>query len=195
MENYRELANSVQEIYRDAGKAFGEFQAKSKLNCITGCGKCCLNPNITASQLEMLPYTLELIENGTAQEVYEKLCSIDFSSGSSCILYEKTSSDGLFGKCGAYQNRPSICRSFGASARLNKRDEKEWVVCALIKEKHKEHLVVADIEASPIMGQFASMVSTLNPYLGDKQYPINEALLLILNKVLMAYGYEAESIA
>lgn len=189
MENYRELANSVQEIYREAGKAFGEFQTQSKLNCLNGCGKCCLNPNISASMLEMLPYALELIENNTALSVFDHLASMDFEAETSCILYQKSSFDGLSGKCGAYENRPSICRSFGASARLNKNNEREWVVCALIKERHKEYLSQANIHESPIMGEFASMVGTLNPYLGNKQYPINEALKLMLEKLLLASDY------
>ncbi len=186
MQKYRELADQVKEIYQKSGNAFNQFQKESGLTCLNGCGKCCLNPDISASLLEMLPLGIELIDNNKAEEVFERLSSPQLH----CIFYEKNNPEGNLGQCRAYANRPSICRNFGASARINKLGTKEWVICKLIKEDKKEILDNIDINTSPVIGHFSTQIIALDPTLGRKLYPINEALRLILEKLLFIKQYE-----
>lgn len=184
MEKYKKLAIEVQEVYQISGSTFNSFQEKSGLTCLSGCGKCCLNPDITATMLEMLPIALDLIEKREDQEVYQIL----ESEVKQCIFYEKHDSSGTKGKCTIYNFRPSICRSFGASARFKKDGQKDWIVCKLIKEKDIKKLDKVNINEAPIMGHFASQISVLDTDLGSKSYPINTALKLMLEKLLFLKG-------
>lgn len=188
MESFRILALEVETIYQNAGAVFGEFQNQSGLTCLSGCGKCCLNPEVSASLLEMLPLAIELFDKQIAESTYDKLCEGKLS----CIFYESHVPDGSQGRCGVYKSRPSICRSFGASARLNKNNQKEWVVCKLIKEKAKDSLEKVDISKSPTIGHLANKILFLDPDLGSKFYPINQALKLILEKlfIIQKFGQE-----
>ena len=185
MQKYRELAQQVQEIYQQAGSVFNSYQQNSGLTCLAGCGKCCTNPDVSASMLEMLPLAIELIDQGTALEVYERLQKdLPF-----CLLYQPSDASGLKGQCAAYRFRPSICRSFGAAARISKDGSKQWLICKLIKENHLSDLADIDIQKAPILGFFASQIATLDSSWGNKLYPINIALKLMLEKLLLIQSF------
>lgn len=185
MQRYRELAKLVQSIYSESGSSFNNFQTSSGFKCIEGCGRCCLNPDVSASMLEMLPMALELIDSGMADEVYSRLSE----NLPSCIFYKFTSPDGLKGHCTSYLNRPSICRSFGAGVRISKTGQKDWVICKHIKQNVPELLESVDKNTAPIIGTFASQVASLDHTLGSKLYPINIALKLMLEKLFLLSSY------
>lgn len=186
MQKYRELAKLVEAVYQESGDAFKSFQNQSGLTCISGCGACCLNPDVTATQLELLPYALYLIDHNLADMMLNKLENTDRSF---CISYLMESEDGKKGKCGIYQYRPSLCRSFGASARINKKIEKEWMICKYIKEISKENISQTNIEDAPIMGTFAAQIRTLDYELSKELLPINDALKKILEKLLFYHHF------
>jgi len=50
------------------GEEFSQFQKSSGLKCLEGCGRCCANPDIEASVLEMIPLALKIHDDGKTQE-------------------------------------------------------------------------------------------------------------------------------
>lgn len=185
LQKYRRLAEHIQNIYLQSSETFNNFQKDSGLTCLNGCGKCCLNPEASATVIEMLPLALHLFDEGTADTIYEKLNS----KLPHCLFYTYHSPDGEKGQCSAYNYRPSICRSFGASSRITKHGGKEWAFCKYIKE-NKSHLIERiDIENAPIITQFATQIFALDPAYGSKLLPINETLKIILEKLLLEQNY------
>lgn len=185
LQRYRQLSEEIQKIYLQSSEVFGTFQKESELSCLKGCGKCCLNPEVSASVLEMLPLALYLIDEGMAESIYKKLNS----NLPHCIFYTYHSPDGEKGQCSAYQFRPSICRSFGACSRINKTGDKEWVICKYIKENNSHIIDRLNVEAAPVITQFATQIIALDPGYDSKLYPINVALKIILEKLLLIQNY------
>lgn len=180
MERYRKLAKDIEDLYKESSFAFQSFQKESGLLCLSGCGGCCIHPNIEATMLEMLPLALKIIDNGSENDLYEKLNE----DHTICLFYQKTNSDGSQGYCKVYHERPSVCRSFGASARKKKDGTKEWLVCKVIKEHHQNILPHHMLESAPVIGTFALKIRGLDHNLSKEIYPINMALKLMLEKLL-----------
>ena len=185
LQSLRELSHEIEKIYSEMGEAFSHFQNQSNLACLPQCGACCLAPTVEASALEMLPLALHLLDEGRAQEVLESL----LDPPPSCIFYKKLNDDGSKGFCGVYQKRPSLCRVFGAGARLNKAGVKELSLCKKIKEAHPAFLN-QDISEAPLMGLWKSRVRNLSFALSIHDQAINLSLREALEKVLLLADLE-----
>lgn len=171
--------------------AFSDYQKKSDLHCLSGCGKCCTNPDIEASPLEMIPLALKILDENKLDEWLEKL---ENSNQKPCILYESHSSDGSKGACGSYLERPSICRMFGVAGRLDKYQKVSLSICKLIKENYSELYKTVEKEANPqntpLFGPWTLRLSQLDPDLIQKRMPINQALKKALEKVALYAQYQ-----
>src|SRR5690606_26135422 len=119
MRQLRELSGRISQLFDEMSIEFRAYQNKSDLACLSGCGKCCLNPNIETTPLEMLPMALDLFDRGLAESTLEQIKL----GAPSCISYYATSDDGQKGFCRSYAQRPGICRMFGAAGVMNKRGE------------------------------------------------------------------------
>lgn len=184
MDYIRNLAFEVESIYKESQNSFSSYQSSQKLNCLTGCGKCCLSTQIQSTILEMIPTALYLHDQKRADQIYDALDLVD-TENSICIFYQKHSEDGHLGKCTNYDLRPSVCRSFGAAAVKNKMGEKVASVCKLIKEKYPQEYAQMNLSEAPVIGEFARRIITLDTNLGLKLYPINHALKKAIEKVSM----------
>ena len=71
--NIREFSRELQNIYDEMGKHFSEYQKSTGLHCLEGCGKCCTNPEVEASVLEMIPFALRMYDENRLDEWLEKL--------------------------------------------------------------------------------------------------------------------------
>jgi Fe-S-cluster containining protein len=191
---YKELSLEIESIYRESADAFSGFQKSSSLTCLPGCGSCCLNPEVMATPLEMLPMALEFIRNNNASEILDKMAALN--DNAACALYVRESEDGQRGKCGMYEWRPCICRSFGAGARKGKTGVRELSVCKKIKEANPEHWKLAQENTgeAPLIGEFASRIRSLHPGLTRELLPINDALKAMLEKLLMAFAYDLQDL-
>lgn len=190
MKEYRELAKAISAIYTDSHNAFTSYQRMSGLNCLNGCGACCLNKEISATVLEMIPTALDLFDRGIAEEIYNQLNSREDVT---CYFYHKLSEDGKKGLCLNYGHRPSVCRSFGAAAVRNKYGEKVLSACKLIKEQNPELLKTVNLESAPVIGEFARKVMALDPSLGERVRPINQALKEALEIILHRSEYDKKT--
>lgn len=187
----RSIASQVESIYKDSHETFSSFQQEQNLNCLTGCGKCCLGKEINATIVELLPTAYKLYDAKVAEEILEKIEKLNSEHEIiQCIFYEKHSPDGVLGKCTNYDTRPSVCRSFGAAATKNKEGKKVAAVCKLIKEHRPEEYKNANFENAPVMGDFARKIMSIDSVMGRELIPINQALRFALEKVLFTEEYE-----
>jgi Fe-S-cluster containining protein len=176
--NIREFAFNLQKVYAEMSDTFSSYQSGTGLVCPPGCGKCCLNPEIEASVLEMIPFALKVYDEGKLEEWLEKLES---RTDPVCILLELS-------KCSSYEERPSLCRMFGVAGVLNKRQEVTLSICKYLKELNKN--LPAPTEQTPLLPHWSSKLSALDPELISKKLPINLAIKGALEKIAFYTQYQ-----
>jgi len=168
------------------------FQMKSKIKCSAGCGQCCESPQVEVTVLEMLPLALDLYHRQDADQWLAKAREREFSGP--CVFYKP---DPLFagkGRCLAYALRPLLCRLFGFSTKRDKYSRPVYVTCKIIKaglSAQVRHVQgsPAFLKTLPFMGDYAAKVYNIDPSLGARLYPINEALRIALDKVSLYFQY------
>lgn len=196
--NLAEKSKTVQILFEQLGEESKQFASESGLGCISGCGACCANPEVSASPLEFLPLAFDFCNKGLSETILTLLDSEE--EVKSCIVYRAHSLDGKNGYCTNYANRGLICRLFAAAARKNKYGSKELIICKKIKtekeEKFKETSlrINADLPV-PIASKYYQWIEEIDDSLA-KQYPINTAIRLAVESVLRFkfYQEEAESV-
>lgn len=193
--NLKEKSLAMVELFGELEEESRAFQEEGGLPCISGCGFCCVNPNIAATPLEFLPLAFDLYEKGLAEQVANQL-GLEEKLGN-CILYRPQSEDEKKGFCGSYQHRGLICRLFGSSARRNnKSGEKELITCKILKEKHREDFLGATRRINqgldiPIATGWYTRLEDIDSNL-SRQFPINQAILMALESVLRFEFYQSE---
>jgi Fe-S-cluster containining protein len=182
------LSNSILAKLEEISDAFSGFQKESGLLCPTGCGKCCFNPEISCAPYELLPLAFHLLKTNKAEEVLLKARTITHKSCPFLFVFDEKS--GL-GNCSQYQFRPFICRAFGVGARHDKNNEVNFIFCSVLKNKKEvlSNLDFSKIEI-PFIEDWKRKLEVLDPNLQDTQVPITEALIYILEKVLLWDTYQ-----
>ena len=191
--NIREFSQDLQKIYDQMWDAFSQYQAASGLNCLVGCGKCCNNPEVEASVLEMFPLALRILDENKLEEWLDKL---DNSSQDHCLMYEPHSPDGSKGQCGVYKERPSLCRMFGVAGFYNKHQEVTLSVCKLIREKYPDLTKIRESEVSdktPMLITWSYRLAQIDPGLIQDRMPINQALKKALERIALYAQYQEHS--
>lgn len=178
----------MEEIYLELDKELSEFTQRSGLHCKTGCGRCCLKPDVEATPLEFIPFAYHLHKQGKAIEWLE---NPDLNNSVCAIL--DPNRIGL-GHCTSYETRALICRLFGFSARLNKYGSRELMSCQVIKGEQPEEFLVAQALTLaggqvPLMKDYYMRLQSIDWDLGAKFYPINVAIKMALETVLHYYAY------
>jgi Fe-S-cluster containining protein len=188
----REFAKELQIIYDEMGKSFSEYQKTSGLLCLEGCGKCCNNPQVEASMLEMIPLALKILDDNKLEAWLEKL---ENSTQNHCLMYQPLSLDGSLGKCSVYGERPALCRMFGVAGYFNKYGKVSLSLCKLIREQNgelaKNHEQTVSEEKTPMLITWSYRLAQLDPALIQKRMPINEALQQALEKVALYAMYQS----
>jgi uncharacterized protein len=191
--NLEEKSLEVRQIFEELEVATKVFLEASNLGCLSGCGRCCANPKVSASVLEFIPLAFDLYEKGIAEQALTKLQ--ETSENDFCIIYKSMSPDGAKGMCSDYKNRGMICRLFGSSARKNKSGNKEIITCKPIKMEKKEAFEAASagIENMVIPGSsdYYTRLYNVDFDLTSEQFPINTAILKALEAVL-TFKYYSE---
>ncbi|WP_332912948.1 YkgJ family cysteine cluster protein [Algoriphagus boritolerans] len=131
--NLFEKSQAVRKLFQKLEEESRQFHAESGMGCISGCGFCCVNPDVPASPLEFLPLAFDLYEKGIAEEIANQLALQDQLGN--CVVYRPQKDDPTKGFCGNYANRGLICRLFGASARRTKYGQKELITCKILKKR------------------------------------------------------------
>ncbi len=169
---------------------FSQFQKSSALACVAGCGKCCQNPEVEASVLEMLPFAVKVFEEGRLEEW---LTLLKARPAGSCVLFVSTG-DGGKGYCSSYRERPAVCRMFGVAGYYNKHHEVVLSVCKHIKEAHQlsEKEIRPHTEDVPIIAEWMTRLMSLHPELVSQKIPINQAIYGALEKVALYAQYNLQ---
>lgn len=178
----RELSHSIQLKFDEISKVFGDFQSNSGLTCPSECGKCCFKPDISCAPYELLPMALHLLDIRQAESVLETaLMNLD----SRCLFLQITDEQNGKARCREYQHRPFICRAFGVSARRGKRGT-EYSICRELKSNNDYTPNFSHIDEDvPYIEVWKKRLESLDPKLLEKEIPINQALAIVLEKVLL----------
>ncbi len=189
--NIREFSENLQNIYQEMSNCFSDYQKATGLHCLEGCGKCCHNPEVEASVLEMLPFALKMFDENKLEYWLEKL---EDPAQDFCLLFESHSPDHSKGQCGDYQNRPSLCRMFGVAGHFNKYREATLSICKYIREKYpelsEERGKQATEENTPMLVTWSYRLAQLDPALIQNRYPMNQAMKMALEKVALYAQYQ-----
>ena len=186
--NIREFSHNLQKLYQEMSDSFSSHQKKTGWNCLPSCGRCCMNPEIEASLFEMIPMALAIYDEGKLDEWVSK---IESSQQDSCLALIRGEKEGQ-GYCVQYEGRPAICRMFGVAGYRNKINEVSLSICRTIKESYaiKEIPVNLDINETPMMMEWSFKLAALDQRLIQQRLPINQALLLALQKVSFYAEYQ-----
>lgn len=183
------LARDILDEYSRITEDFSRFQNESKLNCVSGCGKCCFKPDIYCSPIELLPLAMELLVRGQAQAFYDK--SLE-EENKRCLFLNVGNEENFQASCSEYKYRPLTCRTFGVYGRHEKNNEIDLFVCNLIKEHRPNEFdgYKGEIKKIPLIDLCKNRLIALDPQFLEMEYPINRSLRMILEKVLLASMYE-----
>lgn len=182
----------VEELFDRLDNEITNFKSETKLNCLSGCGKCCSKPDIDASPLEFLPWALHLFLNGKAEET---LLELNNSSISTCHVYRPFALlEEYNGSCSNYKYRGLICRLFGYAASRDKYGELRLATCKIIKEGQLENFNNTEEAISkglyvPIFTDYYMQLAQIDYRMGVTLLPINQALKMAIEEVLQYYAY------
>lgn len=184
---------SVLKLFDELDAEIDAFQDESGLKCSSGCGECCLYPEIYATILEFLPFAYKMILQKKAFEILEILKNKEAGT-SYCIIYSPFDLISNHGHCSNYENRGLICRLFGFSANFKKDGTPAMITCTIIKSKYpaifKNHeSLLAYTKHLPIASQYYSKLQSVDLSLSQETYPINIAIRKALEYVLSYYTY------
>ncbi len=190
MSIYRKV-QAVEKVFKALEKELATFKNGTGLKCLSGCGLCCHNPNITATPLEFLPFAYELYKQDLA---YQWLEDVQSSGTSFCKILKPMMIEGDQGFCSQYKYRGLVCRLFGHSASRNKLGQLELATCKTIKSEFPEAYQKAKVHISnsgkvPIMTDFYHQLRSIDADLGRQLVPINDAIAEALKVVLGYYAY------
>ena len=185
------MVRAVEKVFHDLDEKIGIFQNSTSLKCISGCGKCCFKADIEATILEFLPLAFHYYKSGKALRIYE---SISENKSPICNLLSPVIADPMSGFCSEYRYRGLICRLFGFSARRNKLGFPELFTCKVIKDNQPIEYAAASVNIKdglgiPVVGDYYMKLRSIDPDLGGKTYPINEAILKAFETVMNYYYF------
>lgn len=182
----QDKTDNIKRVYRELDSEIEVFKAATALGCVNGCGRCCENPDVCATLLEVLPLVYELWQNGQAEVVLEK---IQADEKGWCVFYQPDPLVAGKGRCSVYPHRPLICRLFGFSTKNDKYGRPDLVTCSTMKSHcaseyaRTEQLLKSGQLAAPRMQDHAMKIFNIDPSLGQEQLPINKAVAIAIEKV------------
>ena len=190
MQRLQQLSAQVETVFAEIGQRYAQYQRDRGLFCRSGCGECCLHPGIEATVLEMLPLAYQLIAEGKAESTLDALAEHKLPG---CFFYSRHSEDGKMGQCSVYQQRPGICRLFGAAGYNGREGEVLLSLCKNIKADHPvayaDTLIALESDPPPMIRNGKEQIRQIDYELGGLNYPINEAMRQALEKVLFEQYY------
>ena len=182
----RKKISHLLKLYQQLDQHIAKFQKESGLQCLQGCGKCCENPNIEITYLDIFPLAEELWSTGQTAFWLERIQQIN--SQGPCVFYKPDPVVAGHGRCSVYPWRPLLCRLFGFSAVQNKHERPALVTCAVIKERLAQKVKETQQRLDqgldvPLMSLYAQKVYNIDPHFGRELLPINRAVQMALERI------------
>jgi len=181
--------HDILRIYREWDRVTLCFQRTTGIRCPQGCGLCCESRSVEATVLECLPLAHAIHRGRESETILSAIQEKADQGDLRCVLYQSIGESSGTGRCGCYPYRPLICRLFGFSTRRNKRGERELCLCRVFREGNPAapgSLEGKEIRAMvlPVYQDSFMRIATLDPGLGTRLFPINEALRQALEDLL-----------
>ena len=170
----------ITQIFNQIDQEIEIFQQTSGLQCPSGCGKCCENPQVETTSLEVLPLALELVRRNEAEYWLDQALGSNYAGV--CIFYQPDATIAGNGRCGVYAWRPAICRLFGFANITNKYNQPELAACKIHKQTMPEVLANLPVGLAPNFSDFSMQLRNLQPAQSDL-VPINQAVAIAINKM------------
>lgn len=161
------------------------------MHCLSGCGRCCMKPDIEASPLEFLPLAFSWYLQGKAEEM---LVQASQSQSKICLLFQPVFLSDRNGSCGSYPYRGLICRLFGFATSRDKNGQRKLVTCKLIKDGQPEAYqkadkMIQDKAYVPSFINYYQQLAQIDFRLANQMLPINEAIQVAVQEVMKHYSY------
>lgn len=182
------LSQKIRRIFKNIDSKTSAVALSTGIRCKKACGECCLNKNVEAMAVELIPLALKLRKLKKLELYYALSKKLEHDS---CFFYSPNSLDPRLGSCSVYSERPSLCRLFGFSAARNKYGEASLASCHLHKKLQPDEyknaayrLEEAKVEM-PFLGEFHHQLEGCSntPGLNERQ-PINRAFSVAAEYVL-----------
>jgi Fe-S-cluster containining protein len=186
---YGRLARAVGAVYRRLDRRIAGFRRAAGLSCPRGCGECCLSPEVEATVLEMLPLALRLQRERRLEQTLAGLGPGE--PPRPCVFYSPAPLGSFGGHCSVYPLRPLVCRLFGFAAMTDPEGRPQLVLCRRLREADPAGARKAAAGAAsgrlpvPVMSEWSLAMYRLDPGLGTRALPINEALGQALERVAL----------
>lgn len=188
-----DVALALTQLYRDINDQCAAFQAATGLYCPAGCGQCCETPEIDTSPLDLVPMALELIRRGEAADWLARARH----GASTCVFYQADDQIPGNGRCQMYLWRPTICRLFGFAAVTDSVGTPKLAACTRHQQLYPELVAMAQVAIAnglsvPRFADWQIQVAGLDPHWGHHLMPINQALIVAIERVGLALAYATQ---
>lgn len=127
-----DVIKQVEQIFQEIDRQTATLQAATGLHCPPGCGRCCENPEVETTVLEMMPLALELWQRGEVLQWIDRSQAVE--ERGPCVFYHPDPFIPGNGRCSVYSWRPTICRLFAFATVTNKQGQPELAACVRQKE-------------------------------------------------------------
>jgi len=190
---------AVDKVFRELDAHIEKMTSETGMKCIHLCGACCRKTDIEASPIEFIPLATSLYETGKVDEFLAQLDRSDKTGY--CVLFSPEAWKEGNWACQNYEKRGLICRLFGFGYRLNREGTPELVTCKILKESCPEavakgrQLGIITPDEVPIFRNYSMQLYSIDPDLAIKQFPINQAIRIAIEKLYFHYapGLEHET--
>lgn len=177
------IINDLMVLYDKIDEDIARFQKETGLQCPFGCGLCCPTADIYATVLEMLPAAAEIFRQGKEDYWLTRISEAPPSPG--CVLYLSDRPDQCPGHCAFYPWRATVCRLFGFAAVRTRDGGQILAACKHLKAHDPEAVgaATAHSDNAPCFSNINSLLYAIDPTLGNRLMPINEALREAIHRI------------
>jgi uncharacterized protein len=175
---------ALTDVYDELDRLIESFARASATVCPPDCGKCCDDfvPDTTPPEADLIALYLYAARRDLLERITNK-------PGRTCPLFEPQNPL----HCSIYPVRPLICRTFGFSAYLDKREKEVFRYCVhmggrTVREKEFEHVLRA---RPPVARRYGARLSALTAG-REARRPLPSAVEASLTRVDLWFRYGSD---
>jgi uncharacterized protein len=175
------IYNDILSVYKNFDEAAALFQSSTFMRCPSGCSICCIEGDVEATALELLPLAAEIYSRRQEEVIMSAILERQEQEDSLCVLFNNALTGSDAGPCGYYDFRPLVCRLFGFASRRNRSGDLELMTCRIIRERFPVDVAKAGADLShgvkpPVYQDAFMSISSMKPGVGTRRLPINKAI-------------------